>query len=157
MWSPQFSGGVILCVPSITSNIQLFGYHVDSNTITSLLGYGFDQILWYLSWSGHRFKPDFRKPEKLLEGENANVSGPRTVAYSRANGKWSILRVFSLRRSRSLLSQERQLKVPLVDWIGSPCFCPSLIFCCICNIRLLSLACCFVLSYLKNAGRSTRD
>ena len=42
-----------------------------------------------------------------------------------------------LRRTRSLVSYTRQLKVPLCSFIGAPIFCPLLFVCCIRILRLL--------------------
>ena len=55
-------------------------------------------------------------------------------------------RVVMLRRTRSLFSHLRQLKVPFCSFVGAPLVFPFLIVCFIPSIRLLSLACFFVSS-----------
>ena len=55
-----------------------------------------------------------------------------------------------LRITRSLVSHSSQLKVPFCSFIGVPLVFPLIIVCCIRIIRLLSLACSFFSSGLKN-------
>ena len=62
---------------------------------------------------------------------------------------------FLLRRTRSLVSHARQLKVLFCQFNGAPLLCPFLVVCCIHIIYILPLACCFISSSLKNDSLSS--
>ena len=62
---------------------------------------------------------------------------------------------FLLRRTRSLVSHARQLKVLFCQFNGAPLLCHFLVVCCIHIIYILPLACCFISSSLKNDSLSS--
>ena len=84
-------------------------------------------------------RPHFQNPENFQKG------GIHACRLTRGSG-FSCYRVIVkspsvlLRRTRSLVSPVRQLRVSFCSLIGVPRVCPLLVFCCICIICLFSLA-----------------